>query len=371
MHSPGSLRDDVRDALFMHRALELAERGWGRVHPNPLVGAVVVREGVVVGEGWHAEFGGPHAEVVALERAGSRARGSTLYVTLEPCTHHGKTPPCTDAVQRAGIARVVFAAEDPHPAAGGGSAHLRAAGIEVRGGVAREEARRQNAIFFHALEHARPFVALKYALSLDARLSERAGARTRVTGDEAEHEVHRLRAGFDAVLVGAGTARADDPLLTVRAAEAPRTPPIRIVADSGAALSTGSRMLAHRGEAPVWLLAADDAPAAHVDALEAAGARVLRVPRAPAGIDLDAALGALWDAGVRSVLCEGGGRLGSALLAADVVERLYLFYAARFFGAEGTPAFVGVPESAPGAWQVSEMRQLGSDLLVQVERAGR
>ncbi|MFW5947805.1 MAG: bifunctional diaminohydroxyphosphoribosylaminopyrimidine deaminase/5-amino-6-(5-phosphoribosylamino)uracil reductase RibD, partial [Gemmatimonadota bacterium] len=185
----------------MARALELAEAGWGRVHPNPLVGAVVVREGAVVGEGAHREHGGAHAEVEALRAAGERARGATLYVTLEPCAHHGKTPPCTDAILEHGIARVVYAVPDPHPEAGGGAERLRAAGVAVTEGVAGPAARARNALFLRPLETGRPFVALKYGLSLDGRIAARPGERTRVTGPETEAEVHRLRAGFDAVLV--------------------------------------------------------------------------------------------------------------------------------------------------------------------------
>ncbi|MFP4623428.1 MAG: bifunctional diaminohydroxyphosphoribosylaminopyrimidine deaminase/5-amino-6-(5-phosphoribosylamino)uracil reductase RibD, partial [Gemmatimonadota bacterium] len=189
------------DAEFMRRALTLAEAGWGRVHPNPLVGAVVVREGVVVGEGAHREFGGPHAEVEALRNAGDAARGSTLYVTLEPCAHHGKTPPCTTAILDHGVARVVYAAADPHPDAAGGGTRLAERGVEVVGGVEAEKARTQNALFLRPIETGRPFVALKYGLTLDARIARAPGERTAVTGPESRAAVHRLRAGFDAVLV--------------------------------------------------------------------------------------------------------------------------------------------------------------------------
>jgi len=204
------------DRRYMRRALELAEAGWGHVHPNPLVGAVVVRDGVVVGEGYHTAFGAPHAEVEALRAAGERARGSTVYVTLEPCAHHGKTPPCTDALLTAGAARVVYAAEDPGQDAGGGGAVLAARGVDVSAGVERAAARRQNAAFFHALERRRCYVALKYGMSLDGRLARGAGQRTVVTGPESHAQVHRLRAGFDAIMVGGETARVDDPLLTAR-----------------------------------------------------------------------------------------------------------------------------------------------------------
>ncbi|HEX6941200.1 MAG TPA: bifunctional diaminohydroxyphosphoribosylaminopyrimidine deaminase/5-amino-6-(5-phosphoribosylamino)uracil reductase RibD [Longimicrobiales bacterium] len=357
------------DRAFMRRALALAERGWGRVHPNPLVGAVVVREGEVVGEGYHAEFGGPHAEVVALRAAGDRARGATLYVTLEPCAHYGKTPPCADAILAAGIARLVVAAEDPHPQARGGAERLRAGGIDVSVGVEREAARAQNAAFFHAVERGTPYVALKYALSLDGRLSLRRGRPTAVTGDAARAEVHRLRAGFDAILVGIGTVRADDPLLTVRGATTPRVPPVRVVVDTEARLPLEARLVETVREAPVWVICAEDAPAGRRRALEARGVRTMAVPRGRRGIALDAALARLWEEGIGSIFCEGGGRLGGALLEEDRVERLYLFYAPRLFGSGGVPAFPGrVPAAARDGWVRRRIETFGADTLIALDR---
>ncbi|HUP88628.1 MAG TPA: bifunctional diaminohydroxyphosphoribosylaminopyrimidine deaminase/5-amino-6-(5-phosphoribosylamino)uracil reductase RibD, partial [Longimicrobiales bacterium] len=189
-------------ARFMRSAIELAERGWGRVQPNPLVGAVVVKDGLVVGEGWHAEYGGAHAEVVALSEAGERARGATLYVTLEPCAHYGRTPPCTDAISRAGVATVIYSVDDPNPKARGGAQILRDAGINVEGGIEAEAVRNQNSIFFHAHTSTRSFVALKLAMSLDGRIAAVAGERTKLTSDGADDEVHRLRSAFDAIVIG-------------------------------------------------------------------------------------------------------------------------------------------------------------------------
>lgn len=359
------------DHEFMRRALELAERGWGRVHPNPLVGAVVVKDGVVVGEGFHGEYGGPHAEVVALGAAGERARGATLYVPLEPCAHYGKTPPCTDAIVAAGVARVVYGAEDPHAEAGGGARRLSAAGVQVLGGVERDEARFLNRSFFHAVERGTPFVALKYALSLDARLAERPGHPSEVSGTAARAEAHRLRAGFDAILVGIGTALADDPLLTARGEVAPIRPPLRIVLDSDARLPLGSRLVHTAAEAPAWVVCAHDAPAERRRALEHGGVRVLPVPRAAGGgVALDRVLDRLWAAGVRSILCEGGGRLGGALLAAERVHRLYLFYAPRFFGEAGVPAFPAqLSPSAGRGWQLRRLVPFAEDALLVLERA--
>jgi diaminohydroxyphosphoribosylaminopyrimidine deaminase / 5-amino-6-(5-phosphoribosylamino)uracil reductase len=350
----------------MRRALELAEVGWGRVHPNPLVGAVVVRDGVVVGEGAHREYGGPHAEVEALRAAGDRARGGTLYVTLEPCAHHGKTPPCTAAVLEAGVRRVVYAAEDPNPVARGGAAVLQAAGLEVDGGVEREAARHQNALFIQPLERGRPFIALKYGLSLDARIARAEGEATRVTGPEAEAEVHRLRAGFDAVLVGGRTARTDDPLLTARGAIAPRVPPIRVVVSGGADIPTGGRLAATTDQAPAWFVVDDHAPDSAVAPLVERGVRLLRARPMGGGLDLSHVVERLGAEGVRTILCEGGGRLGSALLAAGLVDRLYLFHAPVLFGKGGVPAFTG---SVEFRGRVIGVRRLGVDALTIVDRS--
>jgi diaminohydroxyphosphoribosylaminopyrimidine deaminase / 5-amino-6-(5-phosphoribosylamino)uracil reductase len=366
------------DCRHLDRAIELAERGWGRVHPNPLVGAVVVREGAVVGAGWHAEYGGAHAEVAALEAAGARARGATLFVSLEPCAHHGKTPPCTAAILAAGIRRVVYAAEDPTPRAGGGARVLRAAGVAVAGpGAATASAgdeadpgarvRRQNAAFFHAAEGRAPFVALKLAISLDGRLGEEPGRPTPVTGPAAAGEVHRLRAGFDAILVGIGTALADDPRLTARGSPAPRVPPVRLVVDTEARLPADARLLAEPGP-PVWVLCAPDAPAARVAALAAAGARIIPVPRCADGLDPAALTARLGAEGVTSVLCEGGGRLAAALLRAERAQRLYLFIAPRFFGEPGPQAFPGTLPGAATGWRLAGCGRCGEDALLVLDR---
>jgi diaminohydroxyphosphoribosylaminopyrimidine deaminase / 5-amino-6-(5-phosphoribosylamino)uracil reductase len=351
------------DRRFMRRALELAAHGWGRVHPNPLVGAVVVRDGEVVGEGYHTAFGAPHAEVEALRAAGERARGATVYVTLEPCAHHGKTPPCTEALVEAGVARVVFAAEDPGPEAGGGGARLRAAGVEVTEGVERGPARRQNAAFFHALEHPGCYVALKYGMSLDGRLAPRAGARVAVTGPEAHGEVHRLRAGFDAIMVGGETARVDDPSLTVRGAVTPIRPPVRVVLDPEGALKADATLVRTARDVPVMVVVAEDVMDGCRE-LEDAGVQVLGAPRVDGGLDLEAALERLRETGIRSVFCEGGGRLGAALLAAGLVQRLYLFLAPVLYGG-GVPAF---PPTGRGIAGVTvDVQRHGGDVLLVVD----
>lgn len=355
------------DGRFMSRALELAEAGWGRVHPNPLVGAVVVRDGAVVGEGAHREYGGAHAEVDALRAAGDRARGATLYVTLEPCAHHGKTPPCTDALVAAGVRRLVYAASDPDPAARGGAAVLEAAGVDVVGGVEVDAARHQNALFLEPLERGRPFVALKYGLSLDARLARAEGERTRVTGPAAEAEVHRLRAGFDVVLVGGRTARIDDPLLTARGDIVPRVPPTRVVVSARGDVPLDGRLVATAGDTPAWVITGDDTPEATIEPLGRRGVRVLRVPAGPEGLRVAAVVSRLSEEGVRTILCEGGGRLGSALLAAQLVDRLYLFQAPVLFGEHGVPAFTGDGLEFRG--RVAGVTRLGDDTLTIVDRS--
>lgn len=360
---------ETSDDRLMRRALALARRGWGRVHPNPLVGAVITRGGEIVGEGWHAEFGGPHAEVNALAAAGAAAKGATLYVTLEPCAHRGKTPPCTEAILAAGVARVVYAAADPHVEAAGGGAFLAANGVEVLGGVEAPSARAIDPAFFHAYETRTTWVALKLALSLDARIAATATAPTRITGEAANAEVQRLRAGFEAILIGIGTALADDPRLTVRGDITPRVPPIRICLDSRARLPVHGRLAASARETPVWVIATRDAPDARVRGLEAAGVRVLRCAAGDVGIDVGDALATLWNEGVRSVLCEGGGRTAGALIEADRVERMYLFEAPMLLGTDAVPAFPVRRKVERDGWKLHEARVFGDDVLIVADRA--
>lgn len=352
----------------MRRAIALAWNGWGRVAPNPMVGCVIVRDGQVVGEGWHTEYGQPHAEVEALRAAGDRARGATAYVSLEPCSHWGKTPPCTGALIEAGVRRVVFGAFDPNPKAQGGGDVLRAAGIEVAGGVEKAAVRDQNATFFHAHSPAgaeRPFVALKLAMSLDARIADAGGRSVWITGDEARAEVHRLRAGFDAIAVGIGTALADDPVLTVRGAAEPRVPPVRIVFDRTLRLPPDGTLVRTARQVPVWAVCEPDAPADRVRVLEAAGVRVI------GGFDLADQLRAVREAGVRSMFVEGGSVLASALLAAEVVDRMYIFYAPVLIGPGGAAPFGGIPDTPLAdahRWRRVDTRTFGADILITLAR---
>jgi diaminohydroxyphosphoribosylaminopyrimidine deaminase / 5-amino-6-(5-phosphoribosylamino)uracil reductase len=357
---------DFRDA--MERALALAWRGWGRVGRNPLVGAVVLRDGVVVGEGYHEAYGGPHAEVLALQAAGERARGADLVVGLEPCAHQGKTPPCTDAIAAAGVRRVVYAARDDDPAARGGAAVLARAGVEVQGGLLEAEARAQNAAFFHrftAEASGRPFVALKLAVSLDARIADRNGRSRWVSGEQARDFVQWLRAGFEAIAVGGGTARADDPSLTVRGAVRPVKPPLRVVLDRRAELPLEARLVRTAREAPTLALLGRDAPEAGAAALRAAGVMVATADGPTE------ALAELARRGVASVLVEGGGVVAGRMLEAGVVDRLYLVVAPLWLGEEGVSAFPGV--TAPAIqdavrWRTIERRALGDDTLLVMDR---
>ena len=336
-----------------------------------MVGCVVVRGGDVVGEGWHAEYGGPHAEAAALDQAGPAAQGATVYVTLEPCAHHGKTPPCADALAEAGVARVVFGAADPTDKASGGAERLRTAGVEVEGPVlAPHEARKDDPHFFHrATNSETPYVAVKLAVSLDGKLSEAPGERTPLTGEAANRETHRLRAGFDAVMVGGVTARVDDPLLTVRGPVEPRVPPVRVVLDSRARIVPEARLFQDVDRAPVWVLHGPHADPADVRKLEAAGARTLEVTKGPGGLELAQVLRVLRREGVGSLLCEGGGTLATALLAERQVNRLHLLIAPRLLGEAGVPAFPGAPREDLEGWEpVTEPEGLGRDVHLTLER---
>lgn len=366
MSSEGSASGSASERLAMERALDLARRGWGRVAPNPLVGAVVLAGDNVVAEGYHAEYGGPHAEVVALEAAGARARGATLVVNLEPCAHHGKTPPCTDQILAAGVGRVVAAVSDPDPQARGGAGVLRAKGVTVSVGLLAEAAAALNAPFLFAREQEeRPFVALKLATSIDGRIADAAGSSRWVSGDAAREYVHWLRAGFDAIAVGGLTALHDNPQLTVRGPLTPRRTPVRVVFDRRAMLNQTADLVKTAPEVPTWVMSSPDAPAASVSLLEQSGVRVFRPSSLADG------LRALRAAGIESVLCEGGGALGAKLLVDGLVDRLYWVQAPVWLGEAAVPAFPGMaaaPLAAAPRWTPVERRALGPDTLLVLDR---
>jgi diaminohydroxyphosphoribosylaminopyrimidine deaminase / 5-amino-6-(5-phosphoribosylamino)uracil reductase len=351
----------------MARALDLAWRGWGRVQPNPLVGAVVLQGGELVGEGWHPEFGDRHAEAVALAGAGERARGATMVVTLEPCAHQGKQPPCTQAIIRSGIRRVVAAIPDPNPVAAGGSRQLREAGVEVEVGALGDAAAAQNAIFLHLVENStRPYVALKLATTLDGRIADGYGRSRWVSGVEAREYVQWLRAGFDAIAVGGRTARLDDPSLTVRGTVQPRVPPKRVVFDREADLGPQLTLIRSASETPTLAVVSPTAEAGRVKRLETAGVSVLR------GANLQEALESLRGLGVGSLLVEGGGQLAGALLRHGLVDRYYWLQAPVWLGDDGVPAVAGLPARSldqAERWRVVERRALGEDTLLVLDRS--
>ncbi|MBT2398909.1 bifunctional diaminohydroxyphosphoribosylaminopyrimidine deaminase/5-amino-6-(5-phosphoribosylamino)uracil reductase RibD [Streptomyces sp. ISL-100] len=313
----------------MRRAVALAARGLGSTSPNPVVGCVVLdAAGQVAGAGFHQRAGGPHAEVHALREAGERARGGTAYVTLEPCNHTGRTGPCTQALVAAGITRVVYAVADPNPQATGGADTLRAAGIQVEQGLLADEAEAGNAAWLTSVRLGRPYVRWKYAATLDGRIAAADSTSRWISSAESRADVHRLRAEADAVIVGSGTMRADDPHLAVRGIEG-ATQPLRVVVDTqAAAVKPGARVL--DDAAPTLIAVADDADATHLTEADAA---VVRLPRAATGLDIHALLSALHARGVRSVLLEGGPTLAGAFVAAGVVDAVTGYLAPVLLGA--------------------------------------
>lgn len=358
------------DERFMRRALELAERARGLTSPNPLVGAVVVRDGRVVGEGYHRAAGQPHAEVEALVAAGPEARGAALYLTLEPCVHHGRTPPCAPAVVGAGVRRVVVALEDPDPrVSGAGLAALRAAGVEVATGVLAAEAARQNRVFLTAAARRRPHVTLKAAVTLDGRIADVHGASRWITGEAARREAHRLRSESDAIVVGVGTVLADDPALTVRRERPWPREPYRVVLDSAARTPPAARLLAAGTPARAVIATGLDAPAGRVARLQAAGATVLSCPARDGRVDPVAVLAELFAREVRGVLVEGGGAVNASFLEAGLVDRLALFVAPRLLGGPAPGWLAGAGRALKEAVPLGplEVRPVGQDLLVEAD----
>lgn len=362
-----------QDRRFMALALALGARGQGNSWPNPAVGAVIVREGRILGRGWTRPGGRPHAEPVALAQAGSAARGATAYVTLEPCAHHGKTPPCAEALVAAGVARVVTAASDPDPRVSGrGHAILRAAGIEVTEGVMAAEAARAHAGFFRRVTEGRPWLTLKLAGSLDGRIATASGESRWITGPEARARVHGLRLAHDLTLVGGGTARADDPLLTVRGF-GPVRQPVRAVAARRLDLPAEGALAGSAAGAPLWLLHDPASTRPGRAALwQGLGARLLPVaPGAGGQLDPRAILATLGAEGITRVFCEGGGTLAAALLGAGLVDELVLFTAGLALGAEGRPGLgaLGLATLAEAPrLRLAAVETVGSDVMSRWER---
>ncbi len=366
----------MTDADWMDRALAIARPALGSVWPNPAVGCVLVRDGRAVAEGVTRPGGRPHAEAMALQAAGAAAAGATAYVTLEPCAHHGQTPPCARALAEAGVARVVVATGDPDPrVAGRGIAMLRAAGVAVETGVRTEAAEELNAGFLMRIRRGRPRIALKLAATLDGRIATAAGESRWITGPEARAEVHAMRAAADAILIGAGTARADDPALDVRDAPAPPRPPVRVVADPGLSLPLTGRLARTAGDRPLWLLHAEGGvDPARADVLRGLGAQLLPVPPGADGrLDLAAAAQALGARGLTRVLCEGGGRIAAGLVAAGLADEVTLFTAGAVIGGDGVPVMgaLGLDRLADAPrFRAVEHRLIGADLMSRWRPAG-
>jgi diaminohydroxyphosphoribosylaminopyrimidine deaminase/5-amino-6-(5-phosphoribosylamino)uracil reductase len=371
-----SKQSKAADQRFMQLALALGRRGQGRTWPNPAVGAVVVRDGVIVGRGWTQPGGRPHAEPVALAQAGEAARGATLYVTLEPCSHIGKSPPCTDAVISAGIKRVVSAIEDPNPeVAGQGHARLRAAGITVDIGLGAAEAARAHAGHFRRVRDQRPHVILKLAVSTDDKIAAAGRKPVAISGEAAKARMHLLRAQCDAILVGIGTVLSDDPLLTCRLPGMEARSPVRVVLDRALRISGTSRLVQSARATPLWLVTSSLAEAPAAVKLGAAGAQVIRVATTttpPPGLDVLAVLHALAQRGITRLLVEGGARVAASFAAAGLVDEFWLLRGTEAVGADGVAALDGLPltliTQSPG-FRVRASESLDRDTLTLYERA--
>jgi diaminohydroxyphosphoribosylaminopyrimidine deaminase / 5-amino-6-(5-phosphoribosylamino)uracil reductase len=375
------------DRRFMQLALTLGRRGLGRTWPNPAVGAVVVRDGVIVGRGWTQPGGRPHAEPEALRRAGEAARGATLYVTLEPCSHVGKSPPCADAIVAAGIARVVAAIEDPNPlVAGQGHAKLRAAGVTVDVGLGAAEATRDHAGHFRRVRDKRPHVILKLAVSPDDKIAGPGHRQVSITGEAAKTRVHLLRAQSDAILVGIGTVLADDPKLTCRLPGMAARSPVRVVLDRALRIPGDSQLVHSARETPLWLMASELAEAPAATKLAAAGAQVIRIApkmtdmntetnkpgKGAPSLDLPAVLHALSERGITRLMVEGGSRVASSFVAAGLVDEIWLLRGPNEIGPDGIAALDALPLAAitqSPAFRVRASETLDKDVLTLYERA--
>lgn len=351
------------DSRYMQLALALGQRGLGQVWPNPAVGCVIVSKDRIVGRGWTQPGGRPHAETMALTQAGDAARGASAYVSLEPCAHHGKTPPCTEALIAAGVTCVVSAMQDPDPrVAGKGHAALQAAGIAVKTGMLEAAARQAHAGFLSRVNNGRPWVTLKLASSVDGRIATATGESQWITGPHARRAVHAMRMKYDAVMVGGGTARADNPMLTARDMGAAHQP-VRIVVSCGLDLARDGALARSAAKIPLWLAhgqAADTGGWANL------GARLIAVPKTADGVDVSALMFEFGKAGLTRILCEGGGKLAASLLAAGLVDELVVFHAGLALGASGLPSVAPLPfehlTDAP-RFALAELRQVGADSL--------
>jgi diaminohydroxyphosphoribosylaminopyrimidine deaminase / 5-amino-6-(5-phosphoribosylamino)uracil reductase len=363
------------DLRFMELALTLGRRGQGRTSPNPAVGAVIVKDGIIVGRGWTQPGGRPHAEPEALKRAGEAARGATLYVTLEPCSHVGKSPPCADAIIAAGVARVVSAIEDPNPeVAGQGHARLRAAGLDVDIGLGAGEAARDHVGHFRRVRDKRPHVILKLAVSADDKIAAAGGKPVAISGEAAKARVHLLRAQCDAILVGIGTVLADDPSLTCRLPGMDARSPVRVVLDRNLRIPDTSKLVHSARETPLWVMTANGSEPGAAMKLRASSAQIIDVATAttPPGLDLAAVLRALSDKGITRLLVEGGARVASSFVAAGLVDEVWLLRGPDPIGADGVPALDALPLTTlteSPSFKVRASETLQRDTLTIFERS--
>ena len=368
--APGYDHDCDDDHEHMRAALALARRNLGSTWPNPSVGCVVVQAGRVVGRGVTAPGGRPHAEVSALAMAMEAARGATAYVTLEPCSHHGQTPPCADALVEAGVARVLVSLGDPDPRVNGrGLARLRAAGIRVTEGVLAPEAEALQRGFLTRVRLGRPMVTLKLASTLDGRIATSTGESQWITGPEARRAAHALRGTHDAVMAGIGTVRADDPALTCRIPGFRTRPLVRVVVDTNLSIASTARLVTTAAESPTWVLHREGATASGLDGIP--GLRLLGVPGGAGHVDLPAALALLGTAGLTRVLVEGGAELAAGLMRAGLVDRLAWFHAPGLIGGDGlaaVQAFGVASLDAMPRFRRVDAQVLGPDMLTMFER---
>lgn len=358
------------DEQYMKMALELARKGEGFTSPNPMVGAVLVKDGEVVGKGYHARAGLAHAEIEALREAGEKAKGATLYVNLEPCCHHGRTGPCVEAIVAAQVKRVVLAMVDPNPlVAGKGIARLKAAGVEVAAGVLAEEAARLNEVFIKYITTGLPFVVAKAAVSLDGKIATRLGESQWITGEEARAFGHRLRHRYDAVLVGVNTVLADNPSLTARLPEGRGRDPVRIVLDSSARTPPDARIITQESLASTIIAVTEEAAEERVTALSRAGAQIVVTPARKGRVDLAWLMKELAAREITSVLIEGGGEVHASALSAGIVDKVVFFIAPKIIGGKEAPGPVGGcgADRLAGAVTLRDVSvsRLGEDILVE------
>jgi diaminohydroxyphosphoribosylaminopyrimidine deaminase/5-amino-6-(5-phosphoribosylamino)uracil reductase len=357
------------DEYFMTMALDLARKGQGYTSPNPMVGAVVVKDGEVIGSGYHQAVGLAHAEVNAIEDAGAQTKGATLYVNLEPCNHTGRTPPCTRKILDAGIKRVVVAMEDPNTKAGGGAALLRRHGIEVLIGVCEEPAKKLNEAFLKYVHTKRPFVLLKCAATLDGRIATRSGDSKWVTGEKARKFVHQLRHAVDAILVGIGTIQADDPSLTTRLDSGNGLDPVRIVLDTHLSISPSARILQLDSNSDTILVTGDRVPANKRRAVKKKGVRLIELPIHKDGIEMQPLMDRLGKMGITSLLVEGGSRVIASAFSSGIVDKVLFFYAPKILGGDdGIPICRGPgPERMKDCIRIKNIRVQRFDDDVMIE----